>query len=249
MTMAWPIDFSGALNWARPVTPGEGFVPANGSTTIPVTLASSNFSFLESGFLRSGDRTGTLSLAFQPDASFSVLPLPQKQYPVNARLSFFSDTVQRIMNYALVLLVLLAGIFISLLVNHALPLQKKRVEVKLRLAALEGRLAGLGGVIDTRTLNLLRVEKKRLREALIELQALIPQTAVELPRLEGRIDWLVQRIDLTSGVGDLLGAVDTGAHGLALPNQTPFATIAAKCFRPSVRPMPHPKKLRARKNT
>ena len=117
----------------------------------------------------------------------------------------------------MVLLVLLAGIFISLLVNHALPLQKKRVEVKLRLAALEGRLAGLGGVIDTRTLNLLRVEKKRLREALIELQALIPQTAVELPRLEGRIDWLVQRIDLTSGVGDLLEAVDVGAHGLALP--------------------------------
>ena len=64
------------------------------------------------------------------------------------------------MNYVLVLLVLLAGIFISLLVNHALPLQKRRVEVKLRLAALDGRLAGLGGVIDTRTLNLLRVEKK-----------------------------------------------------------------------------------------
>ena len=196
---------------------GEGFVPANGLTAIPVALASSNFSFLESGFLRSGDRKGTLTLSFQPDASFSVLPLPQKQYPVNARLSFFGDTLQRIANYALVLLVLLAGIFISLLVNHALPLQKRRVEVKLQLAALEGRLAGLGGVIDTRTLNLLRVEKKRLREALIELQALIPQTAIELPRLEERIKWLVQRIDLTSGVGDLLEAVDVGAHGLALP--------------------------------
>jgi len=195
----------------------EGFVVANGMTSIPVTLASSNFSFLESGFLRSGDRKGTLTLSFQPDASFSVLPLPQKQYPVNARLSFFGDTFQRIANYALVLLVLLAGIFISLLVNHALPLQKKRVEIKLRLAALEGRLAGLGGVIDTRVLNLLRVEKKRLREALAELQALIPQTAVELPRLEGRIDWLVQRIDLTSGAGELLEAIDVGSSGLALP--------------------------------
>jgi hypothetical protein len=196
---------------------GEGFVPANGLTAIPVALASSNFSFLESGFLRSGDRKGTLTLSFQPDASFSVLPLPQKQYPVNARLSFFGDTFQRIANYALVLLVLLAGIFISLLVNHALPLQKKRVEVKLRLAALEGRLAGLGGVIDTRTLNLLRVEKKRLREALSELQPLIPQTAVDLPKLEARIDWLVQRTDLTSGTGDLLEAINAGSNGLALP--------------------------------
>lgn len=196
---------------------GEGFVPANGLAAIPVTLASSNFSFLESGFLRSADRTGTLTLSYQPDASFRVLPLPQKRYPVTARLSFFGETLQRITNYVWVLLILLAGIVVSLLVNHVLPLQKKRVEIKLRLAALEGRLSGLGGVVDSRILNLLRVEKKRLREALNELQALVPQSAVELPKLEARIDWLVQRIDLTSATGDLLEAVDSGSHDLALP--------------------------------
>lgn len=213
--MSYP--FAWRLELGDTVHSGTGFVSANGQTTIPVSLDSSNFSFFESGFLRSGDRAGMLSLSFQPDTSFGVLPLPQKRYPVNARLSFFGSTLQKIMNYALVLLVLLAGIFVSLLINHALPLQKKRVEMKLRLANLEGRLAGLGGVIDSRILNLLRVDKKRLGEALNELRALIPQTAVELPRLDQRIEWLVKRIDLTSRAGELLEAVDTGSSGLALP--------------------------------
>src|SRR5688572_8551516 len=213
--MAYPFQWRLELGDAS--HSGKGFVAAGDTTEIPITLASSNFSFLESGFLRTGDRTGLLTLSYHPDASFGVLPLPQKRYPVNAQLSFFGDTWQKITNYALVLVVLLAGIFVSLLINHALPLQKKRVEIKLRLAALEGRLAGLGGVVDSRILNLLRVEKKRLRERLSELQALVPQTAVDLPRLESRIEWLEKRIDLTQGAGELLAAVDTGSHRLALP--------------------------------
>jgi hypothetical protein len=102
-------------------------------------------------------------------------------------LSYFPDVSQRAANYIFVLIVLLVGIGLSLLVNQVLPTQKKRVEIKQSLADLEGRLAGFGGVIDSRLLNLLRLEKKRVRGELRELLPIFPQTSVELPKLETRI--------------------------------------------------------------
>lgn len=196
---------------------GEEFIPGHGLATIKVELPSTNFSLFESGVFRPAARVGTLTLQFAPGPDFGVLPLPYKQFPIAARLSYFPDVSQRITNYIFILVVLLVGIALSLLVNQVLPAQRKRVAIKQRLADLEGRLAGFAGAIDSRLLSLLRLEKKRLRAELREQLPIFPQTVQELPKLEARIDWLVQRIDLTSRVGELLNEIDTNHDNLAVP--------------------------------
>ena len=82
---------------------------------------------------------------------------------------------------------LLLGILVSLLVNSVLPAQIARVDVKQRLADLDGRLAGLGDAVDSRLLSLLRVEKKRFLEELRNLSPLFPQTQIDLPKLSTQV--------------------------------------------------------------
>ena len=172
---------------------GETVIAGHGAAALPVNLDEDDYALLESGIFRSAARSGTLTLAYEPAAGFGMLPLPHRRYPVSARLSYFVDARQRTLNYVAILFVLLLGIAISFLVNQVLPAQKKRVDIKQRLADLEGRLAGFGAVVDTRLLNLLRVEKKRFREELRSFLSIFPQTTVELPKLELRIDSLVRR--------------------------------------------------------
>ena len=195
---------------------GEEFIPGHGLATIKLECPQTNFSLVESGFFRPATRVGTLTLQFAPgDAGFGVLPLPHKQFPVAARLSFFGDVNQRVVNYLSILLLLLLGIGLSLLINQVLPAQRKIVAIKQRLANLEGRLAGFAGSIDSRLLGLLRLEKKRMRAELRELWPIFPQTSQELPKLETRIDWLVQRVELTARIGDLLNDVELNPDDLA----------------------------------
>ena len=210
--LIWRLELAGVVPKSD-----KAFIAGHGFETLPVEMEPTNYSFFESGFFRPAARVGTLTLAFAPGSDFGVLPLPHKQYPVAARLSYFNDVGQRAANYIFVLLVLLVGIVLSLLVNHVLPTQKRRVEIKQRLADLEGKLAGFGSVIDSRLLNLLRLEKKRLRGELREQLPIFPQTGLELPKLETRIEWLVQRIDLTSRVGDLLEGIEMNQDNLAVP--------------------------------
>ena len=196
---------------------GEEFIPGHGLITLKVECPRTHFSLVESGFFRPAARVGTLTLQFAPGpAGFGVLPLPSKQFPVAARLSYYSDARQRATNYIFILVVLLAGILLSLLVNQVLPAQRKRIAIKQSLANLEGRLAGFAGSIDSRLLSLLRLEKKRLRAELREQLPIFPQTSQELPRLEARIGWLVQRVDLTSRVGDLLNEIEMNQDDLAV---------------------------------
>jgi hypothetical protein len=196
---------------------GTSDIRARGTKSLQFEPRSDAFKLHESGFLRSGERSGTLTLAFEPDASVRDLPVPQRRYPVTARLSYFNPDWQRFVNWAAVFALLLVGIIVSFFVGHVLPTQKKRVDIKQRLADLDGRLAGLSEVIDTRILNLLRLEKKRLRGELREQLPIFPQSAVELPKLDARIDWLEKRIDLTARAGDLLETIDTADDTLAIP--------------------------------
>ena len=177
------------------------------SVSLPIRLPPESFPWLATGTLRRDVRAGVLTLEYEPDPGLRNYPLPVKRYPITARLSYWGDTPQRLWNSAWILILLLLGIGASLLINFALPLQKKRVVIKQRLADMEGRLAGLDEVIDPidgRLLNQMRVEKKRLREELSVLQPIFPQSADDLPRLEDRITALSRRIDWVSKVGELL---------------------------------------------
>jgi len=170
--------------------------------------------FWDSGLLRAGERQGRLFLRHEPDPSFDMRATETHDYPVTARLLYWSPTWQGIVNAVAVLIVLLIGITLSLLINFALPMQRRRVAVKQRLAELDGRLGGIGGVISSRTLTLLRVEKRRLREEVHMLWPILPNTEAALPGLEQRVEALGRRVDLTVGAGELLKALE-GDAGLA----------------------------------
>ncbi len=196
------------LELGSQVLSGEAVALPNRLVELAVALDESQFGFLESGFLRSGERQGRLVLQHEPDPSFRVLALAQKTYPVNAHLNYWSSVAQRIWNAASILVVLLIGIVVSLLINYALPMQRERTAVKQLLAEQDGRLGGLGSVISSRTLNLLRVEKKRLRNEVQSLWPIDPATEAALPKLKTRVRALGRRIELTVGIGEILKALE-----------------------------------------
>jgi hypothetical protein len=172
-----------------------------------VRLREEAFSLAETALIRPGEKRGRLLLEHEPDPSFRLRPIEQAAIDATARLSFFSPVVQGIVNSGVILALLIVGVLLSLFVNYVLPLQRKRIELKQRLAKLEGRLARLGGVVDSQHLNLLRVEKRCLRAELFENRAYFPSTDEALPKLAERARALERRIELTVQVGDQLLAL------------------------------------------
>ena len=195
----------------------EGYAVADprGRIEIEVRIDDGKFTFLESGFLRSGTIAGQLILDYDPDASFRGFPRPQKVYPVAARLNYFKDTAQRFWTSFFALAVLLLGILLSLLINFVLPMQSERVGVRQSLSDLNGKLAGLGETVDSRLLSLLRVEKKRLGQELRVLLPLFPQTQIELPKLRAKVELIGRRINLTVQAGALLDTLRTDGELLS----------------------------------
>jgi hypothetical protein len=196
---------------------GVAVVGPNRSVTLPLPAASSPASWLEAGFLRSASLEGRLVLEHEPDPSLKPYPLQRQIYPVQASFSWSGPVWQRVWNTGWIVGLLLIGIAASLLLNYALPMQRRRVAAKQRLALLEGRLAGLGAVVPARILSLLRVEKRRLREELRQLWPIDPTTEAALPKFEAQIDWIDRRITLVATAGEHLTMLDGGTTPLAVP--------------------------------
>ena len=73
------IDTSAArdLEGVFAVYTGEDEVDSKGRVDLQVELAPDSYSFIESGFLRSGLQTGQLILNYEPGPGFRSLPRPQ----------------------------------------------------------------------------------------------------------------------------------------------------------------------------
>jgi hypothetical protein len=235
----WSLELDGHVI----APPTLGWVAAGDVVKLPVTLHDEDFALVETGFLRSGAKSGQLFLRYEPDPSFGDYDLRSKQYPVEARLNYWNKTMQGLLNGLGVFVVLLVGIVVSLAVNYALPVQRKRIDVRERLADQEGRLAGLGNVVDSRTLSLLRSEKKRLGADLSALWPLDPSTEAALPKLGARIDWLDQRIDLTVKAGQLLEVLRSRAD-LAQPEIDAINEHCRVVLGVVEKPMPEPEEVK-----
>ena len=163
--------------------------------------------FWQNGFLGTGKHDGRLVLRHLPDPSFDERPTIEKAIKVHAQFSYFTSDRQRFANGAFIFIIVLLGILTSLGINYALPMMRKRYAIKQRLAEQDGGLGGIGSVVASRTLNLLRVEKRRLRQELHSLWVVDPETEAALPKLEGRVVQLGRRIELAARAGELLKAV------------------------------------------
>ena len=195
---------------------GHAWIAPRGEVALPIELDAcpgdaAPIGFLESGFMRSGSIAGRLLLEYRPDPALTHLDLKKQRYPVEATLNFWSKNGQRFVTLGTVFFVLFLGILASLCVNYALPMQRKRIATKQRLADQEGRMIGLSTVIDSRTLSLLRSEKRRLRAELQSLSPFVPATEDALQKLDVKIDLLGRRIDLTVKAGNLKRATSLNA--------------------------------------
>lgn len=207
----WRLELPG-----RPAS-GAGYVRPNRSVVLPVGAAAGHpVSWLESGFLRSATREGRLVVEYEPDPGLEPYSMPQKRYPVQATISAHDPAWQGVWNTFWIVFLLIIGIGASLLINYALPMQRRRVTAKQRLALLEGRLAGLGTLVPSRLLSQLRVEKKRLREELRQLWPVDPTTEAALPKFEAQIEWIDRRITLVVTAGEHLATL-AGGTPLAVP--------------------------------
>ena len=210
----WHVQFDGdAINGVETVAP-------NKAVRLKLSMPSEQFGLLSSGTLRSDTRVGVLTLEHEPHESLRNYPFPVKRYPIAASLSYWNAPWQGLWNSVSILFLLLLGISASLLVNFILPLQKRRVAIKQSLYDIEGRLAGLDDLIDPidgRLLSQMRVEKKRLRLELRALWPVFPQSGVEMPRLEERLEHFTRRIAWVSAVGELLQNVHR--HSASMPSR------------------------------
>ncbi|MBS0474541.1 MAG: hypothetical protein JSR28_05245 [Proteobacteria bacterium] len=221
----WQLDLPG-----RPAS-GIAHVRPNRSVTLRVPAASSEnrSPWLESGFLRTATRAGQLVVEYEPDASLEPYALPRQRFKVEATISRYDPVWQIAFNTFFVVLLLLAGIIASLLINYTLPMQRRRVAAKQRLVQLEGQLAGLGALVPARLLSLLRVEKRRLREELRHLWPVDPTTETALTKFEGQIDWIERRIALVASAGDHLSAL-YGSARLAVPESDQVRSACQTVF-------------------
>lgn len=214
---------------------GAGYVRPNRSVVLPIRSASSPVSWLESGFLRSATREGRLVVEYEPDTALEAYAMPQRAYPVQATISSYSPVWQRVSNTFCIVVLLTVGILASLLINYALPMQRRRVVAKQRLALLEGRLAGLGEHVPSRILSLLRVEKRRLREELHHLWPVDPTTEAALPKFEAQIDWIERRIALVATAGEYVASLAGGAP-LAVPQADQVRSVCQTVFEIVAKP-------------
>lgn len=210
---------------------GIAYVRPKRSVTLPVPYAATNsqISWLESGFLRSASLQGQLVVEYEPEVSLEPYALPRQSFKVEAAISKYTPAKQTVVNTFCVVLLLLAGIIASLLINYTLPLQRRRVAAKERLAQLEGRLAGVGAVVPARLLSLLRVEKRRLRESLRQLWPVDPTTEAALTKFEAQMDWIERRIALVATAGEHLSALDSSTP-LAVPEADQVRTACHSVF-------------------
>ncbi|SOE87724.1 hypothetical protein SAMN05446935_8381 [Burkholderia sp. YR290] len=194
------------------------YVRPNRSVALPIPAkdCGKDISWLESGFLRSATREGQLVVEYEPDPSLETYALPRHIFKVQATVSRYEPVWQGFWNIIFVVLLLLIGIFASLLINYVLPMQRRRVAAKQRLALLEGRLTGLVRLVPARLLGLLQVEKRRLREELRHLLPVDPTTEAALPKFEAQVDWLERRLAMVATAGDQLLKLN-GSTPLAVP--------------------------------
>jgi hypothetical protein len=198
---AWRLELDGL------VQEGVEEVAARQRVDLKPTLNPASACWLESGFLRSGARSGKLFLRHAPDPSFSGLDARNKSIDIGVKVDYYAPNWQRVANIRGILLTLLAGIGVSLLLTYAWPMYRRRLAIKRRLAQQDGRLAGTGLVVPTRLLSLMRIEKRRLREELHNRWSFDPETEAALDALEPRVEALGRRIELTAKAGDLLKSV------------------------------------------
>jgi hypothetical protein len=196
----WRLEIGG-----RCVKADRGVVMPRSEAPLPVNLDARHYALLETGFLRAGAVDGRLTVQFEPDPSFRRLDVPRHDYDVKADLHYWPDpTMQNLANGATILFLLLCGLVLSMLIRFAIPTDLKKVQLKKTLAALEGRLVGLAAVVSSRTLSLLRAEKRRLKEHISSLYPFFPENAAVLATLQEKVNALTARIDVTARVGSCL---------------------------------------------
>lgn len=181
---------------------GCALVAPHHKVALTVALDNGAFGLLESGLLRPGSRSGRLLLRHEPDPEYLNLPATPKDIPVAARLNYFANRdVQHIANFSVVFLALSLGVVGSLVINFALPMQRKRVALKQRLAELDALLNGQGSVAGTRVVNILRVELGRLRAAVNDHWPIVPEIETVLPQLDAKVNGLERRVALARAAG------------------------------------------------
>jgi hypothetical protein len=121
-------------------------------------------------------------------------------------LSYSTDTIQSLGTAVTILAFLLAGVLASLLVNFGLPMQRKKFTLKQQLSEVEAVLNGQANLVGGRVVNALRVELRRLRAAIEDQSAFVPEAELILPRQETRIGWLAKRVELAKSAGQELAA-------------------------------------------
>jgi chorismate mutase len=103
----------------------------------------------------------------------------------------------------------------------------------------------LARVVESRLLGLLRVEKKRLREELRKMWPFLPQTEVDLKRLESPIALLEKRIDVAARAGALRKSKNSNRHPLSIFEADKIEAVCEAALDVAYRSAPTPEDFKS----
>jgi hypothetical protein len=174
-------------------------VRAFGSVRIPVSLDSDEFPNLFENAMKPATRDGTLVIGYQPIPDGAVGPV--KTFPVQAQLSAWGPSAQALLSAIAIMVLLLAGAFGSIFITQIVPISIRRRHLQDQIRQLIGRSATLAKNGQSSVRSLIRVECRRLREALqacgwyrVDVQTLLAEAEREIGVNSERID-LLREID------------------------------------------------------
>jgi len=134
------------------------------------------------GIFKSAERSGRLTLSYDPANVSQKTFLPTKSIPVTFHLNYWPDWVPAVMGTVILLGVLTLGGLASLFVSCGIPNKQRQVQLREQILSLARRISAVSPSVDSRLRVLLRLELKNL-EAMLQTRHPGDQTIIRDPML------------------------------------------------------------------
>jgi hypothetical protein len=214
--MTYPLRWRFGLGGAAPLE-GDLKLTPSGQATLEIPAQESWFRNWFSGLFRDEMRDGVLTLRYAPAGDTADPAAARSEIPIRAALAFWNDSTKAFWSSVLLLLMLTLGALTSFLLNHWVPNKLRLIALKERLGRLATKTRDLSTRIGSQLRVGLRVERRRLEEALSSGMTVSPDFADAAQAAEMCSQRLERRVDLLEQIDTLYHALGSAATARVAP--------------------------------
>jgi hypothetical protein len=165
-TFSYPVLYHFSIDGIR-TNEADVKLSPKGAQSINFSPPAAWFNEPVTGIFKSAERSGRLTLSYDPANVSQKTFLPTKSIPVTFHLNYWPDWVPTVMGTLILLGVLTLGGLSSLLMSCGIPNKQRQVQMREQVLSLARRISAVSPSVDSRLRVLLRLEHKNL-EALLQ---------------------------------------------------------------------------------